>query len=336
MRILIIATDAPPYKGGVARLVGILSDNLRFRGHRVSVLAPRVRFGEFKPSLIPFRRYDDCDVIHLHGPTPLLSDIAFLSNHRTPIAYTHHAEVSWLSEKLFRIYRMFHRFLVRRAKAVIVSSSEYMHLFDGLDVFLIRIPCPLEPPLNFSIEEKVDKQFTVLFVGQFRPYKGLGLLLRAANMLKDVRFILVGEGYLKPKIMSEVRVRGLRNVEIRSAPTDDDLKKLYMDAHIVCLPSINTSEAWGIVLTEGALYGCLPVASNLPGVRENVSLLRGLNFERGSYMSLAAKIKYLSEDKMLWLDLARRSQEAAIRYVKVYTHDYYAREHEKVFERCLQ
>jgi glycosyltransferase involved in cell wall biosynthesis len=327
-----MAADAPPYKGGVARLVGILSDKLRSRGHKVTILAPKFRIGEFKPSLIPFRSYDDYDVIHLHGPTPLLSDIAFVTNRGLPIVYTHHCEVSWLSEKLSRIYRAFHRSLARRAKAIIVSSSEYMQLFDGFQCFLIRIPCPFESPANFSIEEKADKPFTVLFVGQFRLYKGLGLLLRVANILKDVRFILVGEGYLKLKIVSEVRIRGLRNVEIRSAHTDDDLKKLYMEAHVICLPSINTSEAWGIVLNEGALYGCVPIASNLPGVRENVLLLRGLTFERGSYLSLAAKIKYLSEDKLLWLDHARRSQDAAIRYAKVYTPDYYVCEHEKLYE----
>ena len=331
-KILMMAADVPPYKGGIARLVGILSDKLRSRGHKVTVLTPRFRIGEFKPSLIPFRRYDGYDVIHLHGPTPLLSDIAYITNRGLPIVYTHHCEPSWLSEKLSRIYRKFHRSLARRAKAIIVSSSEYMQLFDGFRCFLIRIPCPFEIPMNFSIEEKADKPFTVLFVGQFRSYKGLGLLLRVANILKDVRFILVGEGYLKPKLVGEVRIRGLRNVEIRSANSDEVLKKLYMGAHVICLPSINTSEAWGIVLNEGALYGCVPIASNLPGVRENVSLLRGLTFELGSCVSLATKIKYLSEDINLWLDYAKSSQEAAIRYAKVYTPDYYAREHEKVYE----
>jgi rhamnosyl/mannosyltransferase len=183
------------------------------------------------------------------------------------------------------------------------------------------------------MEDKVSKQFTVLFVGQFRPFKGINLLLKAATILKDVKFILAGEGYLKPKIMREAR--SLKNVRFHDAPTDEDLKKLYGKAHVVCLPSINTTEAWGIVLTEGALYGCLPVASNLPGVRENVSLLRGLTFERGSYVSLVTKIKPLSEDKALWLNLGKSSQEAAHKYANTYTPEYYILKHEEVFKDCL-
>jgi glycosyltransferase involved in cell wall biosynthesis len=334
MKILEIATEVPPYKGGISRIVGILSNQLKLRGHKVDTLAPKFRFREFKLSTIPFRRYDDYDIIHLHGPTPFLSDLTLLFNSRTPIVYTHHAEVSWsVSEELSRIYRKFHRFLLKRAKAVIVTSWDYAHLFDGFNVFLIRIPCPLEPPINFSIEKKEENPFTVLFVGQFRPYKGVDLLLRAANILNNVKFILVGEGYLKPKLMH--KAKSLKNVDFRSAPTDEDLKRLYKSAHVICLPSINTSEAWGIVLTEGALYGCLPVASNLPGVRENISLLKGLIFERGSYVALATIIKHLSEDKTLWLNLAKKSQEAAYKYVNVYTPEYYALKHEEVFKKCL-
>lgn len=338
MKILEIASDAPPYKGGLARLVGILSSGLRLRGHKVEVLAPKLRFKEFKPSTIPLQRRDDYDVIHLHGPTPFLSDLTLLFNRSgIPIVYTHHAEVTWwLSERLSRVYCKFHRFLSKKAKAVIVHSWDYVHLFDkcNANTFLIRIPCPLEPPNDFNVEDKLSKQFTVLFVGQFRPYKGINLLLKVANILKDVKFILTGEGYMKPKIMREAE--GLENVEFHDAPTDEDLKELYKNAHVICLPSINTSEAWGIVLTEGALYGCLPVASNLPGVRENISLLRGLTFERGSYTSLATKIKRLSEDRALWLSLAKSSQEAAYKYANTYTTEYYVLEHEKIFKNCLQ
>jgi len=148
-------------------------------------------------------------------------------------------------------------------------------------------------------------------------------------MLLNVNFILVGDGYLKPKFMR--MAEGLANVKFLGKVGDDALEKLYKQAHVVCLPSVNTTEAYGLVLIEGALYGCVPVASNLIGVRENVSRLRGCLFKPGSYPSLAGKIRMLSSKKESWLNLARRSKKAAHDYVNMYPVEYYVRRHEEIF-----
>ena len=161
---------------------------------------------------IPFHRYNDYDIIHLHGPTPFLSDLMLMANSRLPIVYTHHAEICWISESLSKIYRSFHRFLARRARVIIVHSYDYARLFYRYNTIVICAPCVFKPSKNFSIEEKKSLDpFTVLFVGQFRPFKGIDILLKAASILKDVKFILVGEGYLKPKLMH--MARNLKNVK---------------------------------------------------------------------------------------------------------------------------
>lgn len=330
MKILEVATEAPPYKGGISRLVGLLSNGFKLRGHLVHILTPNIRFREFKLSNIPFRRHNDYDVIHLHGPTPFLSDLMFMTNCKSPIVYTHHAEICWLSEKLSKIYRGFHRFLAKRARAIIVHSYDYACLLKGANVVVIRMPCPFKHPDNFDIEEKT-KPFTVLYVGQFRPFKGIAVLIKAAMMLKDVNFILAGDGYLKPKFMH--MARGLKNVRF-CAVSDEKLKELYKQAHVICLPSINTTEAYGLVLIEGALYGCVPLASDLIGVRENISQLRGLQFKTGSYKSLAERIRLLANNRDLFITLATRSQKAAANYVNTYNSDYYVEKHLEVFSRC--
>lgn len=332
MKVLEVATDVPPYKGGISRLVGILSSGLERRGHIVHVLTPKMRFNEFKFSFVPFRRYNGYDVIHVHGPTPFLSDMILMRNHKRPVVYTHHAEVSWLSEGLSKIYRNFHRFLAKKARFVIVHSYDYARLFKEANVVLIRLPCPFKPPENFKIEDKLN-QFTVLYVGQFRPFKGIDMLIKAARILKKVKFVLVGNGYLKSKFVC--MARDLRNVEFGAAPDDESLKRFYRQAHVICLPSVNTTEAWGLVLVEGALYGCVPLASNLIGVRENVSLLKGLSFEAGSLGSLVEKIRMCSEDRRLWRGLAVRVQIAACNYAHKYTPKYYVKMHEELFGKCL-
>jgi len=332
LKILEVATEAPPYKGGISRLVGLLSNGLKLRGHQVHILTPNIRFREFKISSIPFRRYDDYDVIHVHGPTPFLSDLMFLTNAKSPIVYTHHAEICWFSEKLSKIYRGFHRLLAKRARVIIVHSYDYARLFKGANVVVVRAPCAFRPQGDFSINKKT-KPFTVLYVGQFRPYKGIDVLIRAAMVLRDVNFIFVGEGYLKPRFVK--MAKGLKNIKFVGGIGDDELKSLYEQAHMVCLPSINTTEAYGLVLIEGALYGCVPLASNLIGVRENIAELKGLLVEPGSYMSIVKNIHILSNDMNLWADLAKRSQNAARKYVSIYTPEYYAKRHEELFRKCL-
>jgi rhamnosyl/mannosyltransferase len=334
LKILEVATDAPPYKGGISRLVGLLSHGLRSRGHIVKVLTPRFRFKELKLSSIPFRKYKEYDIIHLHGPTPFLSDLMFITNGELPIVYTHHAEISYLSDKLSSIYRNFHRILSKKARVIIVHSYDYARLFNKGNVIVVRMPCLFKPSNSFNLKEKENAEnFTVLYVGQLRPFKGVDLLIKAASLIRNVNFVIAGEGYLKTKLMN--MAKELKNVKFTGAISDDELKNLYKKAHVICLPSINTTEAYGLVLIEGALYGCVPLAPNLIGVRENISQLRGLLFETNSLASLVKKIRVLANNRRLWINLAERSQKAAVSYVNIYTPDYYVNKHEEVFRECL-
>ena len=333
MNILMISPDAPPYRGGISRLVSILDIGLERFGHHVTLSHPKYRIKEFKFSTIPFHRYNEFDLIHLHGPTPLLSDLTLMKNAKTPIVYTHHAEISWLSEGISKIYRGFHMVLARKTRAIVVHSYDYASLFTGGNIAVIHMPCSFKAPKINNIAQK-QNLFTVLYVGQFRPFKGIDFLLKAASMLKDVRFILVGEGYLKPNLM---RIsENSKNVSFVGEVSDEKLRELYRQSHVICLPSTNTTEAYGLVLIEGALHGCVPIASNLLGVRENIKQLKGILFEPKSYVSLAKTIRTLSNDIELWADIAKRSQNAAYEYVSIYTPKYYVKRHEEMFKKCLQ
>ncbi len=331
MDILMISPDAPPSKGGVSRLVGLLKDGLERSGHHVTLAHPKFRVREIKFSRIPFHPYDEkYDLIHLHGPTPLLSDLTLIINRKVPIVYTHHAEICWISGKLSKIYRGFHRFLAKRARAIIVHSHDYARLFDRANVTVIKPPCLFKPA---NPAERKSDVFMVLYVGQFRPFKGIDVLIKAASMLRDVDFCLVGDCYLKPRLMRVAK--GLRNVRFMGPVRDDELLRLYRSAHVICLSSVNTTEGYGLTLIEGALQGCVPLAPNLIGVRENVYELQGLLFEPKSYISLAKKIAMLSNDRALWADYAEKSQNAAYNYASTYTPENYVDKHEETFRRCL-
>lgn len=327
MKVLEIATDAPPYKGGIARLVAVLIEGLRKRGVHVDVEAPRYRFGEFKLSFIPLKKHDDYDVVHIHGPTPFLSDISLLTN-GCSIVYTHHAEIRWLSENMSQLYTRFHRFLAcRKARIIIVHSQEYARLFKAVNVEIVRPPVTVRLSKNFRPEERLEQPFTVIYVGQFRGFKGIDVIIKAASLLNDVNFILVGEGPLKPNFIRLVNRLDLGNVVFEDKVDDNKLQKLYENSHVVCLPSLNTTEAYGLVLIEGALHGCVPVASNLMGVRENLKLLGGFSFTKGSSEELVSIIRKLKSKPKMWLSLSMQTYERAIKYIEKYNADYYVQKH---------
>ncbi|GAC1356044.1 MAG: hypothetical protein NVSMB42_14660 [Herpetosiphon sp.] len=52
----------------------------------------------------------------------------------------------------------------------------------------------------------------------------------------------------------------------------DELAALYPNCDLIVLPSLNSTESFGLVQVEAMLHGTLAVASNLPGVRQPVRI----------------------------------------------------------------
>lgn len=102
------------------------------------------------------------------------------------------------------------------------------------------------------------EQDLVLCVGNFEHYKGVDVLLDAAQMLPDMRFRCIGMGDRTPAFDEEVRRRRLGNVERVPFMAPDALVEEYLRAGIFVLPS--RQECWGLVINEAAACG-VPVVS---------------------------------------------------------------------------
>ena len=64
---------------------------------------------------------------------------------------------------------------------------------------------------------------------------------------------------------------------------------------MIVLPSVTRAEAFGLVLLEGMAAGCVPVASDLPGVRD-VAGPTGVLVAPGDSGALRAALAGLAED----------------------------------------
>jgi len=202
-----VISEAPPVKSGVARVADKLSRGLRARGHQVDILSlkdvPRLEWKEVRLSSMPIRlhrlkeRFLSYDLIHLHGPVPTFSDVFLLwglrglGPKRPRLVYTHHAPVDLRNFPfiLFTLpYNAIQERLARLADHVVVTTPSYRQRLARFvpPQKLSVIPWGVDFERFVAPVHKPDP-FTVVFLGQIRPYKGLPVLLEACAGLPDVR-----------------------------------------------------------------------------------------------------------------------------------------------------
>ena len=290
MRILIISSERPPIASGVARSVDRLVRGLRGYGHEVDTLsradAPYLVAGEARLSalggkllrLAPeiARRYD---LVNVHGPVPTISEFSLtllraIRRRRGPrVIYTHHSTLEFdggLISGLGSAYTAAHRLLARLSDHVVVTSDAYADLFWGdgrppVSVVPWGVDVERFEPAAPSGYDGL-RALRVLFVGQLRPYKGGAVAIDAVANEPGLTLTVVGRGPEEAAL--DRRAGGADNINLAGFLSDELLVAAYRGHDVCVLPSTNRQEAFGLVLLEGMAAGCVPVASDLPGVRD--------------------------------------------------------------------
>ena len=327
-KILMVISEAPPIMSGISKVGARLKSGLEALGHQIDVLSvqdiPRLAIGEVRlssmlwraPKLL-LRRLDEYDIVHIHGPVPTFSDVALLfsalrPNSSTPVVYTHHSEIDLRSLRLIcDIYNYTHKQFARLADQVLVSTPAYAERLRRYvpDEYVSVVPWGVDDGWYDSHQQK-NEQFTVLFVGQLRPYKGLDTLLGAMGRLRGVELQIVGGGHEEQHYRSLVAERGLDNVIFRGKLGDTELFEAFSRSHVIALPSTTHAEAFGLVLLEGMLARCVPVVSQLPGVTDVVGDA-GFSFPVGNEAALATILARLRDDAQLLDEYSERARVRA-------------------------
>jgi rhamnosyl/mannosyltransferase len=259
------------------------------------------------------------DVVNLHGPAPTMCD-AFLAlhrltqaNRRPALVYSHHFDVDFEGANwACQVYgRLFNR-LLRASDHVITTTNTYANMLS----YRVRCPITAAPlgvdPQRCSAVRRVTPAsptpLRVLFLGQFRRYKGLDTLLSAVRATPHVSVSIGGRGPLAAYVNRRVLHERLTNVSVIPYVEDGELAALYARHDVVVLPSRNRQEAFGLVLLEGMAAGLVPVASALPGVAE-VARMTGLTFPPGDADALSAVLNRLDSNRD---DLRRRSERGPV------------------------
>ncbi len=330
MKILIVTSEAPPIVSGISRCVGELADGLRHRGHVVDIISstdiPRVKLDEYRFSAMAAywpgiaRRLRDYDLVNLHGPVPTLSDVFLLFSRLLrrgacpPIVYTHHCaiEIGKL-DRACRAYNKMHIALSSFADTVVASSTWYAQPLTSAEGGTVEV-IPWGVDARGALQaEKGSGPLRVLFVGQMRPYKGVEVLLEATATLPEVELTLVGNGGHLREYQQAARDRGAVNVKFLGRLPDDMLRAEYAASDVIVLPSTTHAEAFGLVVLEGMASGCVPVVSNLPGVRD-LADGTGLVVPSGDPYELRRALAFLAADRER---LTRMQAQARARAVEL-------------------
>jgi glycosyltransferase involved in cell wall biosynthesis len=313
--VLIVTSEAPPIVSGISTCIERLATGLTQRGHRIRVLSsaqiPRFTVGEWRlSSFLAYwpriaRDLRNFDAVNVHGPVPTMSD-AFLrlsdllpSHARPAIVYTYHSPIDIPgATRLSARYNKLHESLALRADRIVTSGQHYATQHRSRYGPLVRaIPWGVDTrPSSRAFVPRSAEKLRVLFVGQMRPYKGVETLLAAVAGQSWLELTLVGEGTELAGYQRLADRLSATNVHFTGRLCDAELSRQYCSNDVVVLPSVTRAEAFGLVLLEGMAAGCVPVASDLPGVRD-VAGATGVIVPPGDPDALRQALRELADDE---------------------------------------
>jgi phosphatidylinositol alpha-mannosyltransferase len=238
------------------------------------------------------------DVVHIHEPiAPTLSWLA-TDRTRLPLVGTFHTyNENRLSNGIANVVgarRVFNRLHVRIA--VSEAAAWTARRFFGGHYRVIPNGVHVDPDraLQLAARPAADR-LRIVFVGQAVERKGLPLLLRAFEALREhvpTELTVIGPSReeLDPMLLDATGVRMLGKV-------DDERKREELEqADVLCAPSLG-GESFGMVLTEAFAAGTPVIASNIPGYRDVVSDgVDGVLVEPGNAQALAETLRDLWEE----------------------------------------
>lgn len=330
-----------------------------FAVHR---LKPWARFGNsaFLPQLVS--RLGGFDLINLHYPFYGGAEVVGLwkaaGRKRPPLVLSYQMDNFGRGLRGWALgfhARRVRPAIFRAADRVIALTYDYLEHSAGREDYrrtpskFAAVPLPVDTA-RFAPRAKdpgilgrlglAGSDKVVLFVGGMdRPhaFKGVGFLLDAWRRLgaAGTKLVLVGQGDLRQTYIDRAAALGLTERAVFADPVEnEDLPQMYDLADLVVLPSLDRSEAFGLVLLEAMASGRPVIASDLPGVRSVFKDGReGSLFPAGDEQAFLDKLRGLLADAGL---RARMGAAGRDRAVSDYAQEVVWRRLERVFLEVLR
>lgn len=358
IKVLHIGKFYPPYFGGIETVNYDIVEGVNKKGIQVDVLCSNHERGR-KESKEKYKIYRantlkvvastplsfdlvfllkkiqrEYDIIHVHLPNPLANLAVFLTRPKARIILHWHSDIV-KQKNLLKLYKPLQTWLLKRADAIIATSPNYIKGSEFLQKYLSKtsyIPLGVEKMrVNetklTSLREQYKGKKIVFALGRLIYYKGFEYLIDAAEFLPENILVLIGGvGELYEEFQKRISAKGLENkVQLLGKIPFDELGAYYELCDVYCMPSIEKSEAFGVVQIEAMSFGKPIVStdiegSGVPWVNENEvsgvvvqpknskdlanGLIKVLNSSEGQYQQYATNaekrfLELFTKEKMV-------------------------------------
>jgi rhamnosyl/mannosyltransferase len=255
------------------------------------------------------------DIVHLHFPDPMshLAAMALPKDVRLVISW--HSDIV-RQQNLLKLYRPLLDRIIARADAIIAatprhfSSSTQLGCADPARLHVVPYGidfAPFEEPSARVAGDKLRVRYPgrkiIFAVGRHVYYKGFEYLIRAMMTVRqDALLILGGVGPLSGSLRALAAAGGVENrVVFAGRIPDEELPAYYHAADVFCLPSIEPSEAFGLVQVEAMACGkpvvCCELGNGVSYVNQHE--VTGLVVPPRDPEALAEALNRLLDDSVL-------------------------------------
>jgi rhamnosyl/mannosyltransferase len=266
------------------------------------------------------------DIVHYHFPWPFADLLHLLAQVKKPTVVTYHSDIV-RQQGLLKLYRPLMRQFLGQVDCIVAtspnyaaSSEELIRFADKVEVIPIGLDEASYPPAQDETTEAIKSrcgQGFFLFIGVLRYYKGLHILLEAIRHT-DLRVVIAGFGSIETELRTQAKQLGLENVQFLGYVSDGEKIALIQLAKAIVFPSHLRSEAFGVTLLEGAMFG-RPLISTEIGTGTsyvNIHGVTGLVVPPADDEALRQAMLRLDTDARLSEELGRGALQ---RYLQLFT-----------------
>lgn len=284
-----------------------------------------------------------CDLIHYHYPWPFADLMHFLNQPKKPAIVTYHSDIV-RQKKMLWIYRPLMNNFFNKVQKIIATSPNYLATSPVLQKFNSKveiIPIGLNintyPPgeavrKNFW-QQKVGKKF-FLFVGVLRYYKGLHILIDAISN-SNMRAVIIGTGPTEIELKKHAAKNQCNNIIFLGSLSDQDKVALLDLSYAIVFPSHLRSEAFGVSLLEGAMFGKPLISCEIGSGNSYINLHNqtGLVIPPSNPTLLRQAMQMLWDDPLMAANMGR---QAKIRFQQLFTANKMMDEYYKLYVKCIE